>query len=382
MALNKEDNEIKIMFTGDFCPINRVGILAESGNYQQVLDGIISEFNCNDLNIIDLECPLTHSDAARPKTGPHQKANPKCIDLLKYFGTGLAAMANNHMLDYGSEGVEETLQLLKEKNIATVGIGKSPEEAAAAFSITLKGRRIAIFNMADHEFLTDSDGDYYCNPINEVECYYALLRAKQEYDFIAVIVHAGNEFYELPSPRIKRLYRFIIDAGADAVISHHTHVFSGYEIYKSKPIFYGLGNFVYDWPGKVNAPWNRGYIIRLIISDTIEFELIPILQCNFEATVTIMNESEKQVFKREIDRLNQIIGDDLLLAEAFTKYCETVFPMYDAFIEPYFGKIVTALRKRGFFPKILNRRKRLYLLNLIRCESHREVLLRMLKKNE
>jgi hypothetical protein len=64
------------------------------------------------------------------------------------------------------------------------------------------------------------------------------------------------------------------------------------------------------------------------------------------------------------------------------RYCKTVFPMYDAFIEPNFGRHVAYLRKRGMFPRLLSPRKRLFLLNLTRCESHREVLINMLSKYE
>jgi len=197
-----------------------------------------------------------------------------------------------------------------------------------------------------------------------------------------VIVHAGNEFYELPSPRTKKLYRTLIDMGADAIISHHTHAFSGYEIYNNSPIFYGLGNFIYDWPGKVQSGWNAGYLVRLNISDKIDFEIIPIKQNSEKPGLFRLNEQESRAFFEKIERLNRIISDDRSLEDEYGKYCHSVQPMYDAFIEPYFGKYITALRKRGFFPKLMSRRKRLLLLNLIRCESHREVLLRILKKYE
>ena len=80
--------------------------------------------------------------------------------------------------------------------------------------------------------------------------------------------------------------------------------------------------------------------------------------------------------------MNAIIANDQLLEAEFENYCNSVFPMYDAFIEPSFGKYVAAIRKRGFFPKLMSRRKRLLLLNIARCESHRDVLLRLLKKYE
>ncbi len=166
------------------------------------------------------------------------------------------------------------------------------------------------------------------------------------------------------------------------VISHHTHAFSGYEIYKSKPIFYGLGNFIYDWPGKVNSPWNKGYVVRLNIAEKTDFDIIPLKQCNEKPGIFHLNSEETGAFHKKIDRLNLIIADDQQLEAEFRKYCNSVFPMYDAFIEPYFGKYFTALRKRGFFPKLMSKRKRLLLLNITRCESHRDVLLRLLKQYE
>ena len=84
-----------------------------------------------------------------------------------------------------------------------------------------------------------------CSQIDPVRLFYDIAAAKKRHDYLIAVIHAGNEFYDLPSPRTKNLYRYLIDNGADAVVAHHTHRFSGYEIYKSKPIFYGLGNFIY-----------------------------------------------------------------------------------------------------------------------------------------
>jgi len=216
--------------------------------------------------------------------------------------------------------------------------------------------------------------------IDPVRCFSEIRSIRDQVDFVLVIIHGGNEFYELPSPRTKKLYRYIVEIGADAVVAHHTHAFSGFEVYRSKPIFYGLGNFIYDWPGKINSRWNHGYCVRLRISDSAEFELIPLKQSNERPGIFHLGAEESLRFNKEIERLNSIIQDDSMLESEFQKYCESVFPMYDAFLEPYFGTVITALRKRGLFPKFLSHRKRRLYLNIIRCESHREVLLRLLEK--
>ena len=371
-------NDIKILLTGDFCPINRVETLALKKDYSTVFNNFIDVFRENDLNITDLECPLTGSMNPRLKTGPHQKADPACINLLEYLGFNIAAMANNHIMDFGSVGAEETVNLCRNANIRTVGIGPTAEIAAEPLILPIKGKKLAVLNYADNEFLSSPDHRYHGNPIDSIKCYNDIQALKQHHDFILVVVHAGNEFYELPSPRTKLLYRFLIDSGADAVVSHHTHAFSGYEVYKSRPVFYGLGNFLYDWPGKRNSTWNKGYCVRLTIGKGTSFEIIPLIQCNDKPGIFHPDEKEREQFFKEIARLNEIIADDEKLESEYNRYCSSVFPMYDAYLEPYFGRIITALRKRGFFPKLISKRKRRLYLNVIRCESHRDILLRLL----
>jgi poly-gamma-glutamate synthesis protein (capsule biosynthesis protein) len=375
-------DKIKILFTGDLCPHERIEKLAVEKQYDEIFNDFIDVFQGNDLNVTDLECPLTELTSGRPKTGPHQKALPQTVGLLKFANIGLAAMANNHMMDFGAKGAMQTIDLLKNSGINTIGLGDNAEKARKYYTLKAKGKHIAILNFADNEFLTAPGSTVQCNPIDLIHNFEDILKAKKDHDVVILCVHGGNEFYHLPSPRIKELYRHYINIGADAIISHHTHTYSGYEIYNKKPIFYGLGNFIYDWSDKTNTPWNQGYVVRLNISEKIDFDIIPLKQCNEQPGVFHLNEAERQSFLQRMNELNSIIADDKLLETEFQKYCEQVLPMYDAFIEPYFGKIITSLRKRGLFPKLMGRRKRLLLLNITRCESHKEVLHYLLKKNE
>jgi poly-gamma-glutamate synthesis protein (capsule biosynthesis protein) len=374
------DDSIKIVITGDLCPVNRTEKLAMEQDFQSIFNNIVDVLKGNDLLVTDLECPLTVSDEARNKIGPHQKAHPSCIKILQHAGVGLVTLANNHIMDYGSTGVTDTLEACRSNSISTVGIGRSPREAAQPYILKKGGKSVAILNYADDEFITSPDGEYRCNPIDSVGAFYDIGNARASNDFVIVIVHGGNEFYELPSPRTRKLYRYLIDLGADTVIAHHTHALSGYEVYRSNPIFYGLGNFIYDWPGKRETAWNRGYLVRLNISDKLDFELIPLKQSNEKPGVFLLDKSESENFEAHLRYLNSIISDDARLDELFSTYVTSVSPMYDAYIEPYFGNVISALRNRGIFPRLMSRRKRMLLLNIIRCESHREVVLGLLER--
>ncbi len=371
---------IDILFTGDFCPHNRTEKLSEQGDYSSIFNDFIIEFEGNDLNVTDLECPLTNSKKRIPKTGPYQFAAPHNIDILKHANVSLVAMANNHIMDCDAEGALDTINACRDAGIATVGIGTTAAERSKPFSITISGKRIAIFNFAENEFIMAPGGEVGANSLHLVKNYYDITSAKKNHDYVLLMVHGGNEFYHLPSPRIKETYRFFVDIGADAVISNHTHCFSGYEVYNGKPIFYSLGNFIYDWPGKVNTDWNKGYAVRLKIGDMIDFDIIPLKQNNEAPGLYQLNEAEKKSFDERLSQLNEIIKDDSRLSESFDNYCLTVKRMYDSFIEPNFGKTIASLRARGIFPKLMKKRKKLLLLNLTRCESHRDVLLNLLSK--
>jgi poly-gamma-glutamate synthesis protein (capsule biosynthesis protein) len=202
-------------------------------------------------------------------------------------------------------------------------------------------------------------------------------------DFVVVVLHGGHEHYNLPSPRMKAQFRFMVDAGADAVVGHHTHIISGYEVYKNKPIFYSLGNFCFDWQRLRNSPWNTGMMLRLIFSKeklpVFEYQLIT--QNDDKAGLYPLKEEEVQTQENTIKQLNAIIQDDTQLAAVFSQYCDRLKPVMLSRIQPYRNQYLVALHKRGFLPDIMNKEKRKMLQILAQCESHREVLLDILNRN-
>ena len=374
------NQDISILITGDFCPINRVEKLAINKQYALVFNDFLSVFEGNDLNVTDMECPLSTSSYRLKKTGPHQFAHPDCIKLLSYAKIDVVAMANNHILDLGEEGVISTLDLCRKENIETIGVGRNSQDARAYLKKDIKGKTVAVLNFSDNEFITTPQGNAQANPVSPIRNFYDIQKAKKECDFVILIIHAGNEFYHLPSPRTKELYRYYVDAGANAVIAHHTHCFSGYEVYKDSPIFYGLGNFIYDDPTKKNTDWNEGYVVKLNLNQKINFEIIPLRQGGEMPGVFKLSNKERDVFTQKIESLSSVIANDLELEKSFAVYCQSVENMYNAFLEPYWGRYIHKLKSLGLFPQLLNKRKRLLYLNLIRCDSHRDVLLRMLEK--
>jgi len=376
---------IRVVITGDtHLGGGRVRKAALDGNAKQLFGEFLPLIREADLSITNLESPLIDEGTPIPKTGPNLKSPAAAIGVLKDAGFSLVTLANNHIMDYGQEGLNSTLEACRSAGIETVGAGNSLEEAQKPFVCEIQGMRLAVVNIAENEFGTTQNGTPGCNPLNPVQNYYVIQEAAAQADRVIVIVHGGHEHYELPSTRMKETYRFYADAGAHAVVAHHTHCISGYEVYNETPIFYSLGNFLFDskstYSGKV-TPWHSGLIAELkITKNNIDFELHPFVQSADKTGLQPMGADEKMNLEKKIGELNNIIQDDEKLEQAFADYCNRVNRMYTSYIEPHSIRLVHALRNRKLLPSMLSARKRRLLLNLTRCEAHRDVLINTLTK--
>lgn len=123
-----------------------------------------------------------------------------------------------------------------------------------------------------------------------------------------MIVHGGIELYPYPTPRMVSLYLWFIDLGADVVINHHQHCYSGYESYK-KGLFFMVWFFCFDWIGKRKSDWNDGYMVRLSFEEdkplSETFEIIPYIQCDDIPGIRLMTNEENRRFKSKLGIINQ-----------------------------------------------------------------------------
>lgn len=366
---------VKILVAGDYAPRGRVENLIESGKYNEVFDEVLPYTLQADYSIVNLESPVVESDTAKPivKNGPNLKCNAKSIEAIKFAGFDMVTLANNHFYDYGEEGVRDTIKACTERGIEFVGGGVNIEQASKTFYKEVNGVRFAFINCCENEFSIASESSAGSNPMNPVQQFYSLQNARKQSDFVIVITHGGSENYQYPTPRMKELYRFFVDSGADVVVNHHQHCYSGYEIYNGKPIFYGLGNFCFDYANKNKSKWNDGFILQLVFdeSDTT-FDLIPYVQGFDVPGVRLMAEGEKRIFYDFIAECNQLIQDDSKLERKYREFCEDSKDMYLVTLEPYSNKYLRYARFRKFIPSFLSKKRAYNILNYVICESHRE----------
>ena len=240
------------------------------------------------------------------------------------------------------------------------------------------GKRIAVINACEHEFSIATNEHGGSNPLDLIHMQEDITTARQESDYVLVIVHGGVELYQYPTPRMQHWYRYFVDLGADAVVNHHQHCVVGYEVYKERPIFYGLGNFFFPKPSvgqKNNSLWNNEYAVMLKLDERVTFEKIPYHQ-NVDG-ITLRNQEE---FEKEIEWLNRPIADDDLLRQTFDEFILNSENSIKMQLLPSFmrGRLLSGLARRGYLGKLYNGNHVLALKNMFICESHYEVLQRLL----
>lgn len=235
---------------------------------------------------------------------------------------------------------------------------------------------LGIINACENEWSTLSYGELTCNSLDEISVYNSIQSLKQEVDFILVILHGGHEMYSLPSPRMVRLYRWFVETGADAVIGHHTHVFSGFEIYRDKPIVYSVGNFIFDMKNQKNKDWHIGVCARLQLDtgNNCGLDLIPFRQFDCEEGIQLLEGEELKQWHEMATKKTDIIKNPKHLQHYFNDFIAGRVGLTDA-IEPFSGnRVYASLRSRQLLPPLLGKHQYKLLANLVRCESHRDVL--------
>ncbi len=372
---------MKILIAADYCPKERVSNLIEKGCFESIFGEVKTIIAQSDYSIVNFECPVrTSKGSGIKKDGPLLKCSAKSVEALRYAGFNCATLANNHFYDQGEEGVKETIQTLKNAGIAYVGGGMNLMEAGQTLYQKVKDKNLAIINCCEHEFSIATETTGGSNPLNPINQYYAIQEAKEKADYVIVIVHGGIEHYQYPSQRMVDTYHFFIDAGADAVINHHQHCFSGGEIWHGKPIFYGLGNFCFDWAERNTPLWEEGYMVMIDFDDSsVGFKLFPYSQNDIEAGVHLMDEAKYKKWKDRFDSISDVISNESKLKEKYDSLLAKTERIYSARLTPYTQRLALSLYMRHLLPMLLPKSKLLVLLNTMLCESHYDRMVQMLR---
>jgi poly-gamma-glutamate synthesis protein (capsule biosynthesis protein) len=220
-----------------------------SNGYGWAWSGLDGLFERDDLTIINHECPSTDIIAPVPKTFSF-RCDPAALAAARRSGIDVASLANNHGFDQGPQGLLDSIRNLRRAGIVPVGAGENERAADAPAYVDVGGWRIGIVGV-----------DEVLDPLDEVavgdrpgtavghdfpRALRAIREADANADLVLVVIHWGVELDTAPREYQIEEARRMIDAGADAIFGSHAHRLQPLDTYRGRPIFYGLGNFV--WP--------------------------------------------------------------------------------------------------------------------------------------
>jgi poly-gamma-glutamate synthesis protein (capsule biosynthesis protein) len=205
-----------------------------------------------DLAMVNLETAIT--ERGEPVAGKnfHFRSPAESFIALKSAGVHVVNMANNHVLDYGPVGMEDTFDAIASSKLPVVGLGHNASEAYRPFRTVIKGQRIAIFGALDwlepalipRWSATDSQPGVAFS-IDRTRLLAAVSAVRPEVDTLVTFLHWGIEETHCASPEQQTLARALLGAGADIVVGSHAHRVFGAGRVGTSLVAYGLGNFVY-----------------------------------------------------------------------------------------------------------------------------------------
>jgi hypothetical protein len=217
-------------------------------DYDYPFENFKEELSKNDIQFFNLEGPIFEGSDVRKGVTSILSNHPAIIDFAKCAPICIANLANNHIMDYGAEGLLNTTNLLNVNNIFHAGAGKNIRDAGKEAVIECKNRKIGVLAYTDSEphvgsvIAGENDaGSASFRNLNETEN--RIKELKSRTDLVIVSLHWGFEYFSYPSVDQVTIAHRLADAGSDLIIGHHPHVLQGVEEYKKSLIVYSLGNF-------------------------------------------------------------------------------------------------------------------------------------------
>lgn len=242
--------------TGEPVTISFGGDVHFMGSSRSALSGglaaITPALSAADVTVVNLETSITTGGTPAPGKQYVFRAPPAGMTALRRAGVDVATMANNHGLDYGQQGLTDSLAASRSTGLPVIGIGTDADQAFAPWRTTVKGQRIAVIGatqVLDSSLAsawTSGPGKPGLASAKDVpRLVEAVRQARATSDTVVVDLHWGKELSTCPVPQQESLATTLVAAGADVIVGSHAHVLLGGGYLDGAYVDYGLGNFVF-----------------------------------------------------------------------------------------------------------------------------------------
>lgn len=255
----------------------------------------LDRMNAVDVMVVNNEFPYTERGSKLPNKQFNFHADYDTAFYLNDMGADVAIIANNHVYDYGEEGLLDTIDTLNNVGVHPVGAGRNLEEAVQPVYYIVNDIKVAIVAASQIERLDnpdtkgatkDSAGVFRC--WNNDLIYTAIEVAKQNADFVVACIHWGTEKDPVPDCWQTKMAPKLAEAGADLIIGDHTHRLQGVYYYGDTPCIYSMGNFWFN-----GTTTDTGMVEVTVGKDGLKsFQFLPAIQSNY--STNLVYDGEKQ----------------------------------------------------------------------------------------
>lgn len=292
----------------------RTPLTHHPSDVRSAMQETLAELRQSSLVIANLEMPLSRRGDPLPKFS-NLRSDPEIIEDIVSMGVDAVSLANNHAMDFGPLALSDTLATCDRASIVRCGAGANRAEAAAPVILHADGYRIGLLAFACtapleseagpskpgisvvpvkfsfevdltlhseqpgtmptvHTWTVQEGQDRVCRQVREL---------KQRVDLVMVAAHWGvPSFWNSPYLSLLAEYQqplghALIEAGADVIIGHHAHALHPIEWYRGKPIFYSLGNFLFEGSGSYPHMAPESMIVRMGLDNPTQIELVPLM---------------------------------------------------------------------------------------------------------
>ncbi len=299
---NSNPEPVLILFLGDMMFDRGVRTTATKIGYKNIFGPSTTTIQSHELTIANLEGPITSyksklvNGAGKALSGFQFTFSPLVAPALKSAGIDIVSLANNHTLNFGQDGLNQTRKILTENNITYFG---SPSNNPAYTATTTCVRDVCVGVIGWNEFGFANDA-FIVDKIKEI---------RPTVDYLVIYPHWGIEYDLKPNTKQKRLAHQWIDAGADVIIGMHPHVVQTIEIYKGKYIFYSLGNFIFDQYFSFNTT-NGIAVSAKVYKNKVEYKVVPFSSVG--SKVSIPSEVNKEKLFKILKSMSGKVIEDLI----------------------------------------------------------------------
>ena len=283
-----------ILFVGDVLLARNVEYLMQTKGAAYPFKNLPDLFGTKSSAIIgNFESAILERHIRTPSYITTFSVDKKYISLLHEVGFTHMSLANNHSNDYGSTTLAHTKQILQQAGIYTFGHPLLIDNTAMT---VVRSGATTVGIIGINQVLT---------PIKEEELILQLSLLSSTTDFQIVYIHFGDEYMLKHNSNQELIARMVIDAGADAVIGHHPHVVQDIDVYKQRPIFYSLGNFIFDQYFSVDV--KQGLMLSVtFLNNEVHYELVPVTSENSNSQPYRMGTAERELFLINLARRSNL----------------------------------------------------------------------------